>query len=105
MTFKEAIVKMIEGRILKNDIYPIREYWFEKGFGCFLMKTIGGQFSDAIFDKKEINSDAWYEKNTVLIQRKKEDFVIKRFDQLSDTDRQEIFSILKKYKGDTKYGR
>ena len=105
MTFKEAIVKMIEGKKMVNDKFPSITYWFDLGAGGFYMK--GESFvlaSSAVFEKIEREA-YWKEKDSVDAYVDGHDFVIKNFDSMMDDDKQELFCILKKYKDTTTDGR
>ena len=105
MTFKEAIVKMIEGKMMKNKVYDNAEYWFSRTARSFLMKTSDNSTENACFEEDEIVSDSWEEVDYIKVKTEERDLTITNFDCIDAYDRQTIFSILKKYEGGTNNGR
>lgn len=66
MTFKEAVVKMIEGKKMVNDRFPSIVYWFDMREGTFLMKKekFYGLVSSASFEDDEMKA-RWMEIDSI----------------------------------------
>lgn len=99
MRFAEAVQKMIEGKKMVNDKYPTVVYWFDRVEGRFVMKGKNALLIlSASFEEKEMTA-CWKEMDAVETYVDGHNFVIKNFDVISDNDKQELFRILKKYRG------
>lgn len=99
MRFAEAVQKMLEGKKMVNDKCPTIVYWFDRIGGRFVMKGKNSLLIlSAGFEEKEMNAN-WKEEDVVETYVDGHDFVIKNFDTISFNDKQELFRILKKYRG------
>lgn len=99
MRFAEAVQKMLEGKKMVNDKCPTIVYWFDRVEGRFVMKGKNALLIlSAGFEEKEMMA-CWKEIDAVETYVDGHNFVIKNFDAISDYDKQELFRVLKKYRG------